>query len=118
MNSVGKADWGSVHNGYLFEVQKDIRRVGFHPLDQLLAYIHAISVMEAPVGLSIVLRIAPGPGRAVDPDQPASSYLRTTFTVEDGLSPNVANAILQTRDGFQYSPSVPRTPGPSPLDNQ
>src|SRR5260370_28048166 len=57
---------------------------------------------SAIVGLSIVLTIAPEPGHAVDPDQPATSYLRTTFTVEDGLSSNVVNAILQTRDGFLW----------------
>ncbi len=39
---------------------------------------------------------------AVDPSQPATSYIRTTFTVEDGLSSNVVNAILQTRDGFLW----------------
>jgi ligand-binding sensor domain-containing protein/signal transduction histidine kinase len=50
----------------------------------------------------MVLTIAPAPGHAVDPDQTASSYLRTTFTVEDGLSSNVVNAILQTRDGFLW----------------
>ena len=57
---------------------------------------------RATVGLSIALTIAPVPGRAVDPGQPATSYLRTTFTVEDGLSSNVVNAILQTRDGFLW----------------
>src|SRR4029077_11540811 len=57
---------------------------------------------RATVGLSIALTIAPVPGRALDPDQPATRYLRTTFTVEDGLSSNVVNAILQTRDGFLW----------------
>ena len=46
--------------------------------------------------------MAPNPAHAVDPDQPTTSYLRTTFTVEDGLSSNVVNAILQTRDGFLW----------------
>jgi glucose-6-phosphate-specific signal transduction histidine kinase len=40
--------------------------------------------------------------RAVDPSQPATSYIRTTFTVEDGLSSNVVNAIIQTRNGFLW----------------
>src|SRR5580658_5479757 len=57
---------------------------------------------RATAGLSMVLTIAPAPGHAVDPDQTASSYLRTTFTVEDGLSSNVVNAILQTRNGFLW----------------
>ncbi len=39
---------------------------------------------------------------AVDPTQPTSSYIRTSFTVEDGLSSNVVNAILQTRNGFLW----------------
>src|ERR1700743_659025 len=54
------------------------------------------------VGFSIALTIALAPGRAVSPDQPASSYIRTIFTVEDGLSSNVVNALLQTRDGFLW----------------
>jgi ligand-binding sensor domain-containing protein/signal transduction histidine kinase len=54
------------------------------------------------VGLAFALAIAPVPGRAVDPEQPATSYIRTTFTVEDGLSSNVVNAVLQTRDGFLW----------------
>ena len=57
---------------------------------------------RATVGLSIVLTIAPEPGNAVDPDQPTTSYLRTTFTVEDGLSSNVVNTIVQTRNGFLW----------------
>ena len=57
---------------------------------------------RATVGLSIVLTMAPDPARAVDPKQPATSYIRTTFTVEDGLSSNVVNAILQTRNGFLW----------------
>lgn len=39
---------------------------------------------------------------AVDPNQPVRSYIRTSFTVEDGLSFNVVNAILQTRNGFLW----------------
>ena len=81
----------------------------FIPLINCLLIFTRFQLWRPTVGLSIVLGIAPGPGRAVDPDQPASSYLRTTFTVEDGLSPNVANAILQTRDGFQHLPSVSGT---------
>src|SRR5712671_3454097 len=57
---------------------------------------------RATVGLSIVLITAPRPVHAVDPNQPATSYMRTTFTVEDGLSSNVVNAILQTRNGFLW----------------
>jgi ligand-binding sensor domain-containing protein len=56
----------------------------------------------AAVGLSIVLTMAPGPAHALDPHQPATSYIRTTFTVEDGLSSNVVNTIVQTRNGFLW----------------
>ena len=39
---------------------------------------------------------------ALDPHQPASTYLRTDFTVENGLPDNKVNAILQTRNGFLW----------------
>jgi signal transduction histidine kinase/ligand-binding sensor domain-containing protein len=39
---------------------------------------------------------------ALDPRQPASSYLRTDFTVEDGLPDNRVNAITQTQNGFLW----------------
>jgi len=57
---------------------------------------------RATIGLSIVLTLATKSARAVDPKQPATSYLRNTFSVEDGLSSNVVNAILQTRNGFLW----------------
>jgi signal transduction histidine kinase/ligand-binding sensor domain-containing protein len=43
-----------------------------------------------------------GQALALDPRQPASSYLRTNFTVEDGLPDNQVNAIAQTRNGFLW----------------
>lgn len=57
---------------------------------------------KASVALAIALAIAPTPARAVDSNQPATSYIRTTFSVEDGLSSNVVNAIVQTRNGFLW----------------
>jgi signal transduction histidine kinase/ligand-binding sensor domain-containing protein len=39
---------------------------------------------------------------ALDPRSPATSYLRTTFTTEDGLGANVVNDILQSKDGFLW----------------
>src|SRR5271169_1237974 len=57
---------------------------------------------RAIIGFSIVLTLATQSARALDPKQLASSYLRNTFTVEDGLSSNVVNAILQTRNGFLW----------------
>ena len=59
-------------------------------------------LFRATVGLSIGLALATRFARAVDPKQPATSYIRTTFTVEDGLSSNVVNAIVQTRGGFLW----------------
>lgn len=49
-----------------------------------------------------LLAAAIRPGLALDPQAPASSYRRTTFTTEDGLGGNVINDILQTRDGFLW----------------
>src|ERR1700722_18058563 len=40
------------------------------------------------------------PAIAAGPRQPAASFLRHTFTTEDGLPSNVVNDVLQTRDGF------------------
>jgi ligand-binding sensor domain-containing protein len=59
-------------------------------------------LFRATVGLSIVLTLVTKSAHAVDPKQPATSYIRTTFTVEDGLSSNVVNAVIQTRDGFLW----------------
>ncbi len=39
---------------------------------------------------------------ALDPTQPADSYIRTSFTVEDGLPSNVVNTITQTSNGFLW----------------
>ena len=48
--------------------------------------------------LAFVIRVA----LALDPTQPAGSYIRTDFSVEDGLPSNVVHAIIQTRDGFLW----------------
>jgi signal transduction histidine kinase/ligand-binding sensor domain-containing protein len=42
------------------------------------------------------------PVRALDPGQPASSFLRTHFTTDDGLPGGVVNQIVQTKDGFLW----------------
>src|SRR5260370_2336983 len=53
------------------------------------------------IGLcAVALLAATRPAIALDPRQPAASYLRHTFTTEDGLPANVLNAVLQTRDGL------------------
>jgi signal transduction histidine kinase/ligand-binding sensor domain-containing protein len=42
------------------------------------------------------------PARALDPNQPASSYIRTHFTTDDGLPGTVVGQIAQTNDGFLW----------------
>src|SRR5260370_41818048 len=56
----------------------------------------------APVRFLIFLAVATHMVLAVDPNRPTTSYIRTNFTVEDGLSSNVVNAIVQTRRGFLW----------------
>jgi ligand-binding sensor domain-containing protein len=50
----------------------------------------------------IILTAFTAPGFALDPNQPAASYLRTDFTDKDGLSSNVVNAIVQTQNGLLW----------------
>ena len=100
-----KADWGNGCTiGVVFWSQKrKLRLVDTSSQWSGALFMFTIfQLWRSTVGLSIVLTIAPQPGRAVDPDQPAASYIRTTFTVEDGLSSNVVNFILQTRNGFLW----------------
>src|SRR5258708_6982261 len=40
--------------------------------------------------------------RALDPNEPATSFLRTHFTTDDGLPGGVVNQIAQTKDGFLW----------------
>lgn len=42
------------------------------------------------------------PVRALDPNQPASNFLRTHFTADDGFPGTVAGKIGQTKDGFLW----------------
>jgi signal transduction histidine kinase/ligand-binding sensor domain-containing protein len=42
------------------------------------------------------------PVLALDSHSPTSSYLRTTFTTEDGLPTNIINAVVQSSDGFLW----------------
>jgi ligand-binding sensor domain-containing protein len=41
-------------------------------------------------------------GHALDPSQPASSYLRSRFATEDGLPSAVVHDIVQTKEGFLW----------------
>src|SRR5215213_3630049 len=40
--------------------------------------------------------------RALDPNQPASSFLRTHFTTDDGLPGAVVDQMEQSKDGFLW----------------
>ncbi len=42
------------------------------------------------------------PAHALDPNQPASRFLRTHFTTENGLPAQVVDQTLQTKDGFLW----------------
>jgi len=57
---------------------------------------------KSTVGVLIVLTIVARHGLALDPLQPASSYLRKDFTIEDGLPDNKVNAVAQTRNGLLW----------------
>jgi len=39
---------------------------------------------------------------ALDPSQPVDRYIRTRFTIDDGLPANVVGDILQSQDGFLW----------------
>jgi signal transduction histidine kinase/ligand-binding sensor domain-containing protein len=68
----------------------------------MLVMFTRVSLVVTAVRLSFVLAVPTQSARALAPNQPAASYIRTTFTVEDGLSSNVVNAILQTQNGFLW----------------
>ena len=50
----------------------------------------------------VVMMITTCRGLALDPSQPASSYLRKNFTIGDGLPANEVPAIRQTQNGFLW----------------
>jgi ligand-binding sensor domain-containing protein len=54
--------------------------------------------------ISLLLLLGGFTGRALalDPNQPFSSYLRTHFTNEDGLTSSVVHNIVQSQDGFLW----------------
>jgi PAS domain S-box-containing protein len=51
---------------------------------------------------AVVIVIATCRGLALEPGQPASSYLRKNFTMEDGLLSNDVHAIVQSENGFLW----------------
>ena len=52
------------------------------------------------IGVFILQMCFVWPALALDPQ--GRSYLRTDFTVEEGLPDNVVNSIVQTRNGFLW----------------
>jgi hypothetical protein len=59
--------------------------------------------------MSTILRVSllligglAGQALALDPTQAIDSYLRTSFSRDDGLLSTVVNVILQTRNGFLW----------------
>jgi signal transduction histidine kinase/ligand-binding sensor domain-containing protein len=53
------------------------------------------------LGLAVFLLCVPA-ARALDPSQPASSFLRTHFTTDEGLPGIVIDHAVQTNDGFLW----------------
>lgn len=51
---------------------------------------------------SLWLLLSVLPARALDPNQPVSSFLRTHFTTDEGLPGPVVGQIQQTKDGFLW----------------
>lgn len=51
---------------------------------------------------SLWLLLSALPARALDPNQPASSFLRTHFTTDEGLPGPVVGQMAQTNDGFLW----------------
>jgi signal transduction histidine kinase/ligand-binding sensor domain-containing protein len=61
---------------------------------------HKASFRRTTIGVLILQMWFVWQALALDPE--ANSYLRTDFTVEDGLPDNEVNAIAQTRNGFLW----------------
>src|SRR5258708_1658324 len=72
------------------------------PTERVMRTLHlAFNLWRTAARIAIVLAV-PWYAVALDPHRPASNYLRTTFTIEDGLPSNIVNDIVQTRDGFLW----------------
>src|SRR5580704_68702 len=56
----------------------------------------------AAAGAFLALFIGMGRFGRADSAPPASGYLRTNFTNQDGLSSNIVNAIAQSRNGMLW----------------
>jgi len=58
-----------------------------------------IKCLAFAVLLTVILDVS---ARALDPNQPASSFVRTHFTTDDGLPGAVVDEVVQTQDGFLW----------------
>jgi ligand-binding sensor domain-containing protein len=54
------------------------------------------------VCVAVALLVSGNQSRALERPEPVTGFVGRTFTVEDGLSSNNVNALLQTRDGFLW----------------
>jgi signal transduction histidine kinase/ligand-binding sensor domain-containing protein len=68
----------------------------------VLSYGENRELRRVVVCAAALLTIFSGYGPTLDAAQPAGRYIRTEFTVEDGLPSNVVNVIVQTRNGFLW----------------
>lgn len=51
---------------------------------------------------SLFVLLSVAPARALDPKQPANSFLRTHYTTDEGLPGAVVDQVVQTKDGFLW----------------
>jgi ligand-binding sensor domain-containing protein len=58
--------------------------------------------LDVRLAAALALLAGATPALALDPRAPASSFLRNTFTAEDGLPTNIINTVLQGKDGFLW----------------
>ena len=61
-----------------------------------------LRTLLALIRLAALLASIATSGMALDPQSATRDYIRTDFTVENGLPSNVINAIVQTRNGFLW----------------
>ena len=54
------------------------------------------------IAAALVLLFITHSARAVDPNQPFSSYIQTRFTDDEGLASNIVTDTVQTQDGFLW----------------
>src|SRR5690349_10162510 len=54
------------------------------------------------IAAALVLLFVTHSAHALDPSQPANSYIRTRFGTDEGLESQVVNNLVQTPDGFLW----------------